>query len=52
MGLRVTIRQNVKFNDGRAGPADVAATPAMIENPKASPAFRPRRPTRRFQATT
>src|ERR1700674_2026588 len=34
--LQVTIRQNVKFNDGSAfGPADVAATFKMVENPKA-----------------
>src|SRR5258706_6647401 len=33
--LQVTIRQNVKFNDGSAfGPADVAATFKAIENPK------------------
>ncbi len=33
--LQVTIRQNVKFNDGSAfGPADVAATFKMLENPK------------------
>src|SRR6266702_3648598 len=33
--LQVTIRQNVKFNDGSSfGPADVAATFKMIENPK------------------
>ena len=32
--LQVTIRQNVKFNDGSAfGPADVAATFKMLENP-------------------
>jgi peptide/nickel transport system substrate-binding protein len=35
--LQVTIRQNVKFNDGSAfGPADVAATFKMMENPKAN----------------
>jgi peptide/nickel transport system substrate-binding protein len=35
--LQVTIRQNVKFNDGSAfGPADVAATFKMVENPKAN----------------
>jgi peptide/nickel transport system substrate-binding protein len=34
--LQVTIRQNVKFNDGSSfGPADVAATFKMVENPKA-----------------
>ncbi|MGH7763692.1 MAG: ABC transporter substrate-binding protein [Candidatus Dormibacteraceae bacterium] len=34
--LQVTIRQNVKFNDGSSfGPADVAATYKMLENPKA-----------------
>ena len=34
--LQVTIRQNVKFNDGSAfGPADVAATFKTMENPKA-----------------
>jgi peptide/nickel transport system substrate-binding protein len=34
--LQVTIRQNVKFNDGSSfGPADVAATFKMTENPKA-----------------
>ena len=34
--LQVTIRQNVKFNDGSAfGPADVAATFKAMENPKA-----------------
>src|SRR5438309_1788938 len=33
--LQVTIRPNVKFNDGSSfGPADVAATFKMIENPK------------------
>src|SRR5438309_3946519 len=33
--LQVTIRQNVKFSDGSAfGPADVAATFKMLENPK------------------
>src|ERR1700730_9381034 len=33
--LQVTIRQNVKFNDGSSlGPADVAATFKMLENPK------------------
>ena len=35
--LQITIRQNVKFNDGSAfGPADVAATFKMMENPKAN----------------
>ena len=35
--LQVTIRQNVKFNDGSAfGPADVAATFKMMMNPKAN----------------
>jgi len=35
--LQVTIRQNVKFNDGSSfGPADVAATFKMVENPKAN----------------
>src|SRR3989475_9516221 len=35
--LQVTIRQNVKFSDGSAfGPADVAATFKMLENPKAN----------------
>jgi peptide/nickel transport system substrate-binding protein len=35
--LQVTIRQNVKFTDGSAfGPADVAATFKMLENPKAN----------------
>src|SRR6202163_1145881 len=34
--LQITIRQNVKFNDGSAfGPADVAATFKAMENPKA-----------------
>ena len=34
--LQLTIRQNVKFSDGSAfGPADVAATYKMLENPKA-----------------
>src|SRR6266566_2513858 len=34
--LQVTIRQNVKFSDGSSfGPADVAATFKMLENPKA-----------------
>ncbi|MHB8589620.1 MAG: ABC transporter substrate-binding protein [Candidatus Dormibacteraceae bacterium] len=34
--LQVTIRQNVKFNDGSSfGPADVAATFKAMENPKA-----------------
>ena len=34
--LQVTIRQNVKFNDGSAfGPADVAATFKAMKNPKA-----------------
>src|SRR2546426_7485067 len=33
--LQVTIRQNVKFSDGSGfGPADVAATFKMLENPK------------------
>src|SRR5438105_14721856 len=33
--LQVTIRPNVKFNDGSSfGPADLAATCKMIENPK------------------
>src|SRR6202162_1418166 len=33
--LQVTIRQNVKFNDGSAfGPADVAATYKALQNPK------------------
>ncbi|MFI5287715.1 MAG: ABC transporter substrate-binding protein [Candidatus Dormibacteria bacterium] len=35
--LQITIRQNVKFSDGSAfGPADVAATFKMMENPKAN----------------
>jgi peptide/nickel transport system substrate-binding protein len=35
--LQVTIRQNVKFNDGSSfGPADVAATFKAVENPKAN----------------
>jgi peptide/nickel transport system substrate-binding protein len=35
--LQVTIRQNVKFTDGSSfGPADVAATFKMLENPKAN----------------
>jgi peptide/nickel transport system substrate-binding protein len=35
--LQVTIRQNVKFNDGSAfGPADVAATFKAMTNPKAN----------------
>jgi peptide/nickel transport system substrate-binding protein len=35
--LQITIRQNVKFNDGSAfGPADVAATFKAFENPKAN----------------
>ena len=35
--LQITIRQNVKFNDGSAfGPADVAATFKMLANPKAN----------------
>jgi peptide/nickel transport system substrate-binding protein len=35
--LQITIRQNVKFNDGSSfGPADVAATFKMLENPKAN----------------
>jgi ABC-type transport system substrate-binding protein len=34
--LQITIRQNVKFNDGSSfGPADVAATFKAMENPKA-----------------
>src|SRR5437016_9417169 len=34
--LQVTVRQNVKFNDGSAfGPADVAATFKAMANPKA-----------------
>ena len=34
--LQLTIRQGVKFNDGSSfGPADVAATYKLIENPKA-----------------
>jgi peptide/nickel transport system substrate-binding protein len=34
--LQLTIRQGVKFNDGSSfGPADVAATYKVIENPKA-----------------
>ena len=34
--LQITIRQNVKFTDGSSfGPADVAATYKMLENPKA-----------------
>jgi peptide/nickel transport system substrate-binding protein len=34
--LQLTIRQNVKFNDGSAfGPNDVAATYKVVENPKA-----------------
>src|ERR1019366_4815386 len=34
--LQVTIRQNVKFNDGSGfGPADVAATFKAMKNPKA-----------------
>jgi ABC-type transport system substrate-binding protein len=34
--LQLTIRQGVKFNDGSAfGPADVAATYKVLENPKA-----------------
>src|SRR5947209_20068124 len=34
--LQITVRQNVKFSDGSAfGPADVAATYKMLENPKA-----------------
>ncbi len=51
--LQVTIRQNVKFNDGSSfGPADVAATFKMLENPKADTrAFRPRRLTRRSTET-
>jgi peptide/nickel transport system substrate-binding protein len=35
--LQITIRPNVKFSDGSAfGPADVAATFKMFENPKAN----------------
>ncbi len=35
--LQVTLRQNVKFSDGSDfGPADVAATFKMLENPKAN----------------
>src|SRR5467141_3402750 len=35
--LQVTIRQNVKFSDGSAfGPADVAATFKLFQNPKAN----------------
>ena len=35
--LQVTIRQGVKFSDGSSfGPADVAATFKMLENPKAN----------------
>src|SRR6266404_5274167 len=35
--LQITIRQNVKFSDGASfGPADVAATFKMLENPKAN----------------
>src|SRR4030088_2124672 len=35
--LKVTIRQNVKFTDGSAfGPADVAATFKLFQNPKAN----------------
>src|SRR5258708_15398998 len=35
--LQVTIRQGVKFSDGSSfGPADVAATFTMLENPKAN----------------
>src|SRR5712664_3241230 len=35
--LQVTIRQGVKFSDGSAfGPADVAATFKMLQNPKAN----------------
>ena len=35
--LQITIRQNVKFSDGSAfGPADVAATFKMLQNPKAN----------------
>src|SRR5215831_18760728 len=34
--LKITIRQGVKFSDGSSfGPADVAATYKMLENPKA-----------------
>src|SRR5690349_16019638 len=34
--IQLTIRQNVKFNDGSSfGPADVAATYKMLQNPKA-----------------
>src|ERR1051326_5869300 len=33
--LQITVRQNVKFSDGSAvGPADVAATSKMLQNPK------------------
>ena len=36
--LLLTIRQNVKFNDGSAfGPADVAATYKVVANSKADP---------------
>src|SRR6266705_2653385 len=35
--IQLTIRQNVKFNDGSSfGPADVAATYKVVENPKAN----------------
>ena len=35
--LKVTVRQNVKFNDGSSfGPADVAATFKMLQNAKAN----------------
>src|SRR2546425_8713286 len=35
--IQLTIRQNVKFNDGSSfGPADVAATYKAMENPKAN----------------
>ena len=35
--LQITIRENVKFNDGSAfGPADVAATFKMMQTPKAN----------------
>src|SRR5438270_3583248 len=34
--LQITVRQNVKFSDGSSfGPADVAATYKMLQNPKA-----------------
>src|SRR5947208_4651432 len=35
--IQLTIRQNVKFNDGSSfGPADVAATYKVVANPKAN----------------